>query len=132
MHLDDQTLGSLLGAPEISPVAKDAIRGRDLSLEPLWHQSLRQIRDQHLLSGDIGLGLDRLGAADFQPLRRGIGVQGHVLGLEGRGTVAVLLENAAKGRRDDTLADVTARTGKHDGMQTLHVGHSFSLAKTNR
>ena len=67
MHLDDQTLGSLLGAPEISPVAKDAIRGRDLSLEPLWHQSLRQIRDQHLLSGDIGLGLDRL----FQAARTG-------------------------------------------------------------
>ena len=35
MAYEDRTLGSLLGAPEIERIAKDAIRGRDLSREAL-------------------------------------------------------------------------------------------------
>ena len=60
MAYEDSTLGSLLSAPEISPVAKDAIRNRDLSREDLWNKTLRQLREEHIFSGEIGRGMDRL------------------------------------------------------------------------
>ena len=67
MTYENETLGSLLSAPEISPIAKDAIRNRDLSLEPLWHKTLRQLREEHFFSGDIGQGIHRL----YQAARTG-------------------------------------------------------------
>ena len=63
MALDDRTLGSLLSEPSIRPIARDAIRNRDLSREELWHKTLKQIREEHCLAGDIGRGLERLYAA---------------------------------------------------------------------
>ena len=67
MTYENEPLGSLLSAPEISPIAKDAIRNRDLSLEPLWHKTLRQLREEHFFSGDIGQGIHRL----YQAARTG-------------------------------------------------------------
>ncbi len=63
MSFENSTLGSLLGAPEISLIAKDAIRNRDLSGEELWNKTLRQLREEHIFSGDIGRGMERLYAA---------------------------------------------------------------------
>ena len=77
------------------------------------------------------LGLNSLGATDFKAFGRSVGVQRHILGLERGWTVAILLENAAKGSGNDALSHIAARSGKHHWMQTL-VTHSFSLAKTNR
>ncbi len=67
MTYENEPLGSLLSAPEISPIAKDAIRNRDLSLEPLWHKTLRQLREEHFFSGNIGQGIHRL----YQAARTG-------------------------------------------------------------
>ena len=72
------------------------------------------------VAGDAGgFGLDGLCPADFQPFRGGEGVEGHVLGLERGGRIAVLPENAAEGRGDDALADVAAGAGEHDGMEAV-------------
>jgi hypothetical protein len=60
-----------------------------------------------------GLGLDDLGAAHLEPLRRHPGVVGHVLGLERRHFYAPPAEDAAQGRRDDALAHI--RAGPEDG-----------------
>ncbi len=60
MSYEDSTLGSLLSAPEISPVAKDAIRNRDLSKEDLWNKTLKQLREERFFSGEIGRGMERL------------------------------------------------------------------------
>ena len=63
MAYDSSTLGSLLSAPEISLIAKDAVRNRDLSRESLWNKTLRQLRDERIFTGDIGLGIERLDRA---------------------------------------------------------------------
>ena len=60
MTYENCTLGSLLSAPEISRIARDAIRCRDLSREALWHKTLKQLREEHIFSGEIGQGMDRL------------------------------------------------------------------------
>ena len=75
-----------------------------------------------------GLSLYGLSTANLKPFRGGIRVQRHVLCLEGRRTVAVLTEDAAEGGSDNALADVAARTGKHDWVQ-LMVCHSSFRAK---
>ena len=60
MTYENCTLGSLLSAPEISRIAKDAIRNRDLSQEDLWNKTLKQLREEHIFSGNISQGIDRL------------------------------------------------------------------------
>ena len=60
MAYENETLGALLGNPLIAPIAPDAIRRRDLSLEPLWGKTLSQIRDGHIFAGEIGRGFERL------------------------------------------------------------------------
>lgn len=50
MTYENCTLGSLLIVPEISRIAKDAIRNRDLSQEDLWNKTLKQLREEHMLS----------------------------------------------------------------------------------
>ena len=52
----------------------------------------------------------------LQSVGGGIGVQGHVLRLEGCGVVAILKEDTTKGSRDDTFAHVATRSNEHDGM----------------
>ncbi len=48
--------------------------------------------------GDAGgFGLQGLGAADFQALDGGGGVEGHVLGFKGSDTVAALGKDPAEG-----------------------------------
>ena len=53
MTYENCTLGSLLSVPEISRIAKDAIRNRDLSQEDLWNKTLKQLREEHIFSGNI-------------------------------------------------------------------------------
>ena len=60
MTYENCTLGSLLIVPEISRIAKDAIRNRDLSQEDLWNKTLKQLREEHIFSGNISQGIDRL------------------------------------------------------------------------
>ncbi len=60
MDYENSTLGSLLSVPEISRIAKDAIRNRDLSKEDLWNKTLKDLREEHFFSGEIGRGMDRL------------------------------------------------------------------------
>ena len=54
MELEQKTLGELLSDPRIRPVAKDAIRNRDLSLEEVWNKTPDQLRDEHYFSGEVG------------------------------------------------------------------------------
>ena len=56
--------------------------------------------------GSGGLGLQDLGPAHFPAVRRHAGIEGHVLGFEGRGVKAVLAQNAAEGGRENGLARV--------------------------
>ena len=54
-----KTLGELLSDPLIAPVAKDAVRGMDLSSGPQWKQSLAQLREAHF-GGGLQQGFSRL------------------------------------------------------------------------
>ena len=60
MPYENATLGALLGDPRIAPVAANAIRGRDLTAEPLWNMTLSQLKREHFFTGEIGLGFQRL------------------------------------------------------------------------
>lgn len=60
MPYENETLGTLLNDPRIAPIARDAIRSRDLKLEPLWNKTLLQLKEEHIFSGEIGAGFDRL------------------------------------------------------------------------
>ena len=60
MPYENETLGKLLSDPRIAPIAKDAIRNRDLCREPLWNKTLAQLKEEHFFSGEIGLGIRRL------------------------------------------------------------------------
>ena len=66
------------------------------------------------------LSLYRLGAPNLQSLGSGVAVQRHILCLEGRRVVAVLLKNTTEGGGDDALADITACSYEHDWVQLLH------------
>ena len=57
---ENRTLGALLSDPLIALIAPDAIRDWDLKQEPLWNKTLAQIRDEHIFSGQLTLGFDRL------------------------------------------------------------------------
>ena len=74
-------------------------------------------------------GLHGLGAAYLEAFGGGIGVERHVLRLEGGGPVAVLAEDAAEGGGNDTLTYVAARTGQHEGMKFLHISFKLTPAK---
>ena len=60
MALDNQKLGDLLSDPRIAPVAKDAIRNRDLSTEEVWNKTVSELQEEHFFSGEIGKGILRL------------------------------------------------------------------------
>ncbi|MCR4877009.1 MAG: alpha/beta hydrolase [Clostridiales bacterium] len=62
MEIMDRTLGELLGDPRIRPIAADAIKGRDLSKEEIWHSTLRQLKEAHF-GGGMAAGFERLFAA---------------------------------------------------------------------
>ena len=57
--IKSRTLGELLSDPRISRIAPDAIRNRNLSMEPLWNKTLQEISG-HFFSGDIAKGIERL------------------------------------------------------------------------
>ncbi len=59
MAFENETLGKLLSDERIAPIAADAIRGRDLSAEPLWNRSLSRLKGE-FFSGEIGRGFERL------------------------------------------------------------------------
>ncbi len=58
MAYEYNLLGDLLSDPRIRPIAKDAIRGRDLMAEPLWNKTLLQLQAD--FAGDLGEGFKRL------------------------------------------------------------------------
>ena len=45
MTNENKALGELLSDPCIAPIAKDAIRCRDLSSEPIWNKTLKEMKD---------------------------------------------------------------------------------------
>ena len=59
---ENRTLGECLSDPRIRPIAPDAVRNRDLSAEPMWGKSLRQLREEHF-GGGLARGFERLYAA---------------------------------------------------------------------
>ena len=60
MAFENQTLGSLLSDPRIGPVARDAIRNRDLSREALWNWTLDKLKKEAFFTGEIAGGIRRL------------------------------------------------------------------------
>ncbi len=66
------------------------------------------------------LCLHSLCASNLQSLRRGVGVQCHILCLERSRCIAVLQKDTAQGCGKDALAHITACTSQHDGMKSLH------------
>ena len=60
MAYENDQLGKLLSDPRIAPIAAEAIRNRDLQKEPVWHKSLAQLKEEHIFSGEIGRGFERL------------------------------------------------------------------------
>ena len=74
------------------------------------------------MTGNAGsLSLHSLGTTYLQSLRCGVAVQRHILRLEGRRTVAVLLEDATESSSYDALANIAARASEHDGMKPFHI-----------
>ena len=57
---EHEKLSVLLSDPRIAPVAADAIRCRDLSLEPLWDKTLQQLKDEYIFFGELARGFERL------------------------------------------------------------------------
>jgi hypothetical protein len=60
-------------------------------------------------------GLYGLRPAYLKTPGRGVGVERHVLGLEGCRLVAILKEYPAEGGSDDALSYLAPRAGKHNG-----------------
>lgn len=58
----NRTLGELLSDTRIEKIARDAIRDRDLSSEPVWNMTLQEIRNGYF-SSDLAKGFERLYAA---------------------------------------------------------------------
>ena len=54
-----RTLGDVLSDPLLSPVARNAIRKKDLTKEPVWTMTLDQLKAAQW-GGDVALGLTRL------------------------------------------------------------------------
>ena len=69
------------------------------------------------MTGDArSLSLNSLGAPYLQPLRRGIGVERHILCLEGCRVVAILSEDTTESRSDDALTNIATRSREHQRM----------------
>ena len=60
MAYENETLGKLLSDPRITPIAAEAVRGRDFKAEPLWNMTLAELNKEHFFTGEIGLGMERL------------------------------------------------------------------------
>lgn len=60
MTYENETLGALLSDPRIALIAKDAIRNRDLSKEPLWNKTPAELKEEHFFSGEVARGIARL------------------------------------------------------------------------
>ena len=60
MNEENRTLGELLSEPLIRPAAVNAIRGWDLSKEPVWDKTPAQIREEHIFAGGVSGGIRRL------------------------------------------------------------------------
>ncbi len=60
-----------------------------------------------------GLRLHRLRASYLESVGRGVGIQGHILGLERSRIVTVLTEYSAETGCDKAFAHVTAGSGQH-------------------
>ena len=60
MAYENVKLGTLLSDPRIAPVAANAIRGRELKGDPLWDMTLTELKGEEFLTGEIGLGIQRL------------------------------------------------------------------------
>lgn len=58
MAFEDRKLGNLLSDPRIRPIAKDAIRERDLSKEDLWDKTLEELKQG--FTANLGEGFRRL------------------------------------------------------------------------
>ena len=58
MAYEDRRLGELLSDPRIQPIARDAIRERDLSKEDLWDKTLEELKENFI--GNVGEGFRRL------------------------------------------------------------------------
>jgi hypothetical protein len=61
------------------------------------------------------LGLKHLGPAHFQTVRRDVGVQGHILALEGGHPKSVLMEDAAQCGAEQALPRIGGGALNHDG-----------------
>ena len=60
MSYEFNTLGDLLSNPKIRPIARDAIRNRDLKEEEVWNMTLSQLTEEHFFCGEINNGIRRL------------------------------------------------------------------------
>ena len=74
------------------------------------------------MTGDASrFGLYGLCTTNLQPVGCGVGVQRHILCLEWGRVVAVLFEDATEGCSNDAFANIATSTGKHDGVESLHI-----------
>ena len=60
MNIEEKKLSELLTDPKIRLIASDAVRGRDLSQEPLWNKTLLQLKEEQFFTGEIARGIRRL------------------------------------------------------------------------
>ena len=60
MNFENERLGVLLSDPRIAPIAKDAVRGRDMSTETIWDYTLLRLREEQFFTGSIAPGIERL------------------------------------------------------------------------
>lgn len=60
MNCENISLGALLSDPRVALIASDAIRGRDLSAEPLWDMTPARLKGEGIFCGDIASGFERL------------------------------------------------------------------------
>ena len=60
MSYEFNTLGDLLSNPKIRPIARDAIRNRNLNDEEVWNMTLSQLTEDHVFFGNINNGIQRL------------------------------------------------------------------------
>ena len=64
--------------------------------------------------------LNSLSTTNLQAFRSGVRVESHVLRLKGCRMISVLQEDTTESSSNDALSYITARSGKHDGMEILH------------
>ena len=79
-----QTLGQALSDPRLAQIAGDAIRDMDLTKEPMWNQTLAELKEQNF-GGNLSGGLERL----FQAVDSGDWY--YRLGTNGNGEITHLI-----------------------------------------